>query len=89
MYMSVCSYLQKKSFKTTQHNLPSRQPYHSAAQDWFTTEAKKVEPGQYLDGRPGKTRLLLEEVLVRPSGVLTLQSVWVLTPQYNDGDTIL
>ncbi len=28
-----------------------------------------VEPGQYLDGRPpGKTRLLLEEVLVRPAG---------------------
>ncbi len=27
----------------------------------------RVEPGQYLDGRPsGKTRLLLEEVLVRP-----------------------
>ncbi len=33
--------------------------------------------GQYLDGRPpGKTRLLLEEVLVRPAGVLTLRSVW-------------
>ncbi len=32
-----------------------------------------VEPGQYLDGRPpGKTRLLEEEVLVRPAGVLTL-----------------
>ncbi len=29
----------------------------------------KVEPSQYLDGRPpGKTRLLLEEVLVRPAG---------------------
>ncbi len=29
----------------------------------------RVEPGQYLDGRPpGKTRLLLEEVLVRPAG---------------------
>ncbi len=29
----------------------------------------KVDPGQYLDGRPpGKTRLLLEEVLVRPAG---------------------
>ncbi len=27
------------------------------------------EPGQYLDGRPPeKTRLLLEEVLVRPAG---------------------
>ncbi len=32
-------------------------------------EAKQAEPGQYLDGRPpGKTRLLLEEVLVRPAG---------------------
>ncbi len=29
----------------------------------------RVEPGQYLDGRPpGITRLLLEEVLVRPAG---------------------
>ncbi len=29
----------------------------------------RFEPGQYLDGRPpGKTRLLLEEVLVRPAG---------------------
>ncbi len=29
----------------------------------------RVEPGQYLDGRPpGKTRLLLVEVLVRPAG---------------------
>ncbi len=27
------------------------------------------EPGQYLDGRPpGETRLLLEEVLMRPAG---------------------
>ncbi len=29
----------------------------------------RVEPGQYLDGRPPeKTRLLLEELLVRPAG---------------------
>uniref|UniRef100_A0A672PYC9 Olfactomedin like 1 n=1 Tax=Sinocyclocheilus grahami TaxID=75366 RepID=A0A672PYC9_SINGR len=35
----------------------------------------------------GKTRLLLEEVLVRPAG--GARSVWVLTPQYSDGDTIL
>ncbi len=29
----------------------------------------RAEPGQYLDGRPpGKTRLLLEDVLVRPAG---------------------
>ncbi len=29
----------------------------------------RAEPGQYLNGRPpGKTRLLLEEVLVRPAG---------------------
>ncbi len=46
----------------------------------------RAEPGQYLDGRPpGKTRLLLEEVLVRPAG----GAVWVLTPLYSDGDTIL
>ncbi len=46
-------------------------PYHLAAQDWLPTEAKPglAWPGQYLDGRPpGKTRLLLEEVLVRPAG---------------------
>ncbi len=30
---------------------------------------RPVELGQYLDGRPpGKTRLLLEEVFVRPAG---------------------
>ncbi len=28
----------------------------------------RAEPGQYLDGRPEKTRLLSEEVLVRPAG---------------------
>ncbi len=60
------------------------QPYHPAAQDCFFTEAKQGWAGQYLDGRP-PGKLLLEEVLVR----LTLWSVWVLTPQYSDGDTIL
>ncbi len=34
-----------------------------------TLKLSRVETGQYLDGRPpGKTRLLLEEVLVRPAG---------------------
>ncbi len=48
----------------------ARQPYHPAAQDRLPTEAKQGwAAGQYLDGRPpGKTRLLLEEVLVRPAG---------------------
>ncbi len=47
----------------------SRQPYHPAAQDWLPTKAKQGWVGQYLDGiPPGKTRLLLEEVLVRPAG---------------------
>ncbi len=42
------------------------QPFHPAAKDWFPS---RVEPGQYLDGRPpGKTRLLLEEEFVRPVG---------------------
>ncbi len=46
-----------------------RQPYHPTAQDRLPTEAKQGWAGQYLDGRPpGKTRLLLEEVLVRPAG---------------------
>ncbi len=56
----------------------------------FPLKLSKADPGQYLDGRPpGKTRLLLEEVLVRPAGLLTLWSVWVLTPQYSNRDTIL
>ncbi len=42
---------------------------HPLAQDRLPTEAKQGWAGQYLDGRPpGKTRLLLEEVLVRPAG---------------------
>ncbi len=46
-----------------------RQPYHPAAEDRLPTEAKQGWAGQYLDGRPpGKTRFLLEEVLVRPAG---------------------
>ncbi len=46
-----------------------RQPYHPAAQHQFPIESKQGWVGQYLDGRPpGKTRLLLEEVLVRPAG---------------------
>ncbi len=47
----------------------SQQPYHPAAQDWLPTEAMQGWAGQYLDGRPPeKTRLLLEEVLVKPAG---------------------
>ncbi len=45
------------------------QPYHLAVQDRLPTEVKQGWAGQYLDGRPpGKTRLLLEEMLVRPAG---------------------
>ncbi len=33
------------------------------------TQCEVNEPGQYLDGRPpGQTKLLLEDVLVRPAG---------------------
>ncbi len=46
-----------------------QQPYHPAAQDWLPTESKQgwvwSVPGWET---PGKTRLLLEEVLVRPVG---------------------
>ncbi len=50
-------------------NIIMPQPYHPAAQDWLPTEAKRGWAGQYLDWRPpGKTRLPLEEVLVRPAG---------------------
>ncbi len=43
--------------------------YITAISHWLPTEAKQGWAGQYLDGRPpGKTRLLLEEVLVRPAG---------------------
>ncbi len=46
-----------------------QQPYHPAAQDRLPIEDKQGWAGQYLDGRPPeKTRLLLEEVLVRPAG---------------------
>ncbi len=39
------------------------------SQSLANTEAKQGWAGQYPDGRPpGKTRLLLEEVLVRPAG---------------------
>ncbi len=42
--------------------------------------------GQYLDGRPpGKTRLLLEEVLVRQAGGAHPAVCVVLMPQYSDG----
>ncbi len=35
----------------------------------YPVKLSRIEPGQYLDGSPpGKTRLLLEEVLVRPAG---------------------
>ncbi len=35
----------------------------------YPLKLSRVEPGQYLDGRPPeKTRLLLEEVLVRAAG---------------------
>ncbi len=35
----------------------------------YPLKLSRVEPGQYLDGRPpGKSRLLLEEVLLRPAG---------------------
>ncbi len=37
----------------------------------------------------GQTRLLLEEVLVRQQGGAHSGSVWVLMPQYSDGDTIM
>ncbi len=48
----------------------------------------RVEPGQYLDGRPpGKTRLLLEEVLVRPAG--GAHPVVCVGPNAPEGDTIL
>ncbi len=46
-------------------------PSYVMTSDQYTTpwSPRLVKPGQYLDGRPpGKTRLLLEEVLVRPAG---------------------
>ncbi len=66
------------------------QPYHPAAQDRLLTEAKQGWAGQYLDGRPLlKTKLLLEEVLVRSAGGAHPVVCVGLTPQYSDGDTIL
>ncbi len=43
-----------------------KQPYHPAAQDRFPTEAK--QGWAWMGHLLGKTRLLLEEVLVRPAG---------------------
>ncbi len=46
------------------HSYITRQPKTGC-----TLKISRGEPGQYLDGRPpGKTRLLLDEVLVRPAG---------------------
>ncbi len=46
--------------------IASQQPYHPVAKTGCPLKLSRVEPGQYLDGRPpGKTRLLLVEVLVR------------------------
>ncbi len=57
--------------RMNEHRLASdfgQQSYHPAAQDWLPTEAKQgwawSLPGWET---PGKTRLLLEEVLVRPA----------------------
>ncbi len=45
-----------------------QQPYHPAAQDGCPLKLSRLEPGQYLGGRPpGKARLQLEVVLVRPA----------------------
>ncbi len=45
------------------------QPYHRLPKTGHPLKLSRVEPGQYLDGRPpGKSRLLLEEVLVSPAG---------------------
>ncbi len=46
-----------------------KQRYHPAAQDRLPTEAKQGWAGSVPGWEtPGKTRLLLEEVLVRPAG---------------------
>ncbi len=60
----------KKQFATFWPSKMSH-PYHPAAQVKTDNPLKlsRVEFDQYLDGRPpGKTRLQLEEVLVRPAG---------------------
>ncbi len=56
----------------------------------FPLKLSRVESGPYLDWRPpGKTRLLLEEVLVRPAeGAHPVVCVGSNTPQYSDWDTI-
>ncbi len=67
-----------------------QQPYHPAAQDWLPTEAKQgwawSVPGWET---PEKTRLLLEEVLVRPVGGSPCSLCGSKIPQCSDGDTIL
>ncbi len=64
--------------------------YHPAAQERSPTEAKQGWAGQYLDGRLlGKLGCCWKRCQWGQQGVLTLWSVWVLTPQYSDGETIL
>ncbi len=45
-----------------------QQPYHPAAQDRFPLKLSRVELVSTWMETPGKTRLLLEKVLVRPAG---------------------
>ncbi len=66
-----------------------QQPYQPAAQDWLPTEAKQgwawSVPGWETSW---KTRLLLEEVLVRQQGGYPVVYVGP-NALYSDGDTIL
>ncbi len=56
----------------------------------YLLKLSRAEPDQYLDGRPpGKTRLLLEEVLVRPAGGAHPAVYVGPNTQCSDRDTIL
>ncbi len=58
------SFLMKSIYKSIYGSHITLQP-----KTGYPLKLSRVEPGQYLDGRPPeKTRLLLEEVLVRPAG---------------------
>ncbi len=64
---------------------------HITLQPWLPTEAKKGWAWSVPGWETSWVKLgcCWKRCLWDQQGVLTLQSVWVLMPQYSDGDTIL
>ncbi len=83
-FFSMCRHAHSGHVKVAGFAMFCQQPYHPAAQNRFPLKLSRVElVSTWMGDFLGKTRLLLEEVLVRPAG----GAVWVLMPQCSDGDT--